>query len=100
MTNEPYCEIHAFLCNLRSPLQYISYFCVIKGHLCTPYVCVVKGSSVHLYVCVVKSHLCTPYVCVVKGSPVHLTSVWLRVISVHLTYVSLRGHLYTVHLCG
>ena len=78
MTNEPYCEIHAFLCNLRSPLQYISYFCVIKGHLCTP------------------------YVCVVKGSPVHLTSVWLRVISVHvhLMYVSLRGHLYTLRLCG
>ena len=40
----------------------------------------------------VKSHLCTPYVCVVKGSPVHLTSVWLRVISLHLMYVSLSPH--------
>ena len=38
-----------------------------------------------------KGHLCTPYVCVVKGSPVHHTSVSLSpVISVHLL---LRGHL-------
>ena len=69
------------------------------------------------YICVVKSHLCTPYVYVVKGSPVHHTSVSLRVISVrhmyvgylytihlcryyvHLMYVSLRGHLYAIHLC-
>ena len=80
----------------------------LKGHLCTPYVCVVKGSPVHhtsvslsqvisvhlmymslrghLY-CVVKSHLCTPYVCVVKGSPLHHTSVSLRVISVNLMYI-------------
>ena len=34
----------------------------------------------HLYT-MLRGHLCTPFVCVVKGSPVHLT------------FVSLRGHL-------
>ena len=69
---------------------------MVKSHLGIPYVCVVKGSPVHLTFVWLRFIS----VCVVKESPVHLTSVWLRVISVHLMYMSLRGHLYTLHLCG
>ena len=97
-------SLRGYLC---TPYVCVVNICVIKSHLCTSYVCVVKGSPVHhtsvsLKVCLctpyvkgspvsvsLRVYLCTPYVCVVKGSPVHHTC----------TYVSLRGHLYTIHLC-
>ena len=75
------------------------YICVVKSHLCTPYVYVIKGSPVHPTSVSLRVHLCTYYVRVVKGSPVHRTFVLLRVISVHLL---LRCHLIklnTPHRC-
>ena len=73
---------------------------MVKSHLGIPYVCAVKGSPVHRTSLSLRVNLCIRYVCVVRGSPVHRTSLSLRDISVHLMYVSLRGHLYTLHLCG
>ena len=72
---------------------------MVKSHLGIPYVCVVKGSPVHRMS--LSLRVISVYVMyVVRGSPVHRTSLSLRDISVHLMHVSLRGHLYTLHLCG
>ena len=56
----------------------------LRGHLYTIHMISVhlmyESLRCHLYT-MLRGHLCTPFVCVVKGLPVHLT------------FVSLRGHL-------
>ena len=70
----------------------------LRGHLYTPYVCVIKGLPVHHTSVSSRGYLytihlfhqgvtCTPYICFIKGLPVHYTSV------------SLRGYLCILYVC-
>ena len=70
----------------------------LRGYLCTPYVCVVKGSPVHRASVSLRGYLRTPYVCVVKVLPVHHTSVLLRPGYLCTPYVHNRLKAFTLHM--